>query len=906
MRLFLLFLFFLINSLAFAQGDNLFPLSQKLSGTTYLKLGNNITDKNGGVFVCGEYKGTLNSSFPSTGTAKNIFIARFDNNYNLLWIKTVTSASDILNPRLTLTSNKELILIASFKNDCNFFNEATLLKYGTAVAHTFITKYKIDGTYVGVAQSINNFDTYDNPTSIIADPNSSGFYITGNYQQNASLFGQPFNAPSMPSPINSYIAKIKSDGTSSFVKYLYTNGNTSIQYVVPLNDGGSYIGGTFTGTLNIASTAIQSSNGGLEIDIFLARLNSMGDVLWVRRSSNGGSENTWNAVVDNNNDIYFTGIYRGNNYSYDSISPTIQSHQINNLGSSDIFVTKYYSNGNLAWFKSINSTADEVAVSIALENNNNITIGSYFSSSLKIGNDNFTTSGLTDYLLFKLSTNGSEIGGTKLGGTSSEVQNLIWNHFYDIYDKVAFVYNSSPLVVGSTTYTKAVASDQHLLLVDICPIIGIFENPTTTNLYVDPSKPQTGTIELDVKGDVLGGYSYQWSKKGDDFSRSSLLTNLGPDTTYTVKVDYLGSKCSKTRSFTVLRSITEKSTALTNPTNCTAKDGSITAVVTNNTNGKYTVVEASIDSATWITGIQSGNDYTFNFPALTNGNYQLYYRLTVGTGTYHSLLGSKIFITEAGNTITWKGTTVNPIRCNVNTGSIAVSASTTSAGSLTYSVTTSSPPNYIAQNSYSNLTAGTYYINIADGSCEYRAAAVNLTNPAPLTINSTNISTCYSGTNGGISVKAEGGTPPYQYQLSNGGTTVKPFQTSNVFSGLAASSNYTVTVKDVYGCTYTTPAINLESLTSSLSISLSSIVSHYYNSIIPGKIIIIADGGTNSTFTYNINPTGYTQTQSNFENLLPYKYYTITILHNAGCSYSEQFEIKDLNQAYPLVYRKPN
>src|SRR5436853_6459810 len=58
---------------------------------------------------------------------------------------------------------------------------------------------------------------------------------------------------------------------------------------------------------------------------------------------------------------------------------------------------------------------------------------------------------------------------------------------------------------------------------------------------------------------------------------------------------------------------------------------------------------------------------------------------------------------------------------------------------------------------------------------------------------------CSSGT-GSITVTASGGTGTLSY--SKDGTN---FQSSNVFSGLAAGS-YTITVKDANGCTTTTAA----------------------------------------------------------------------------------------------------
>ena len=55
--------------------------------------------------------------------------------------------------------------------------------------------------------------------------------------------------------------------------------------------------------------------------------------------------------------------------------------------------------------------------------------------------------------------------------------------------------------------------------------------------------------------------------------------------------------------------------------------------------------------------------------------------------------------------------------------------------------------------------------------------------------------TCQNTTDGQITCITSGGTSPYQYSIDCGAT----FQTSEIFSGLAAST-YCVTVSDVNNC----------------------------------------------------------------------------------------------------------
>jgi hypothetical protein len=97
--------------------------------------------------------------------------------------------------------------------------------------------------------------------------------------------------------------------------------------------------------------------------------------------------------------------------------------------------------------------------------------------------------------------------------------------------------------------------------------------------------------------------------------------------------------------------------------------------------------------------------------------------------------------------------------------------------------------------SISNLSAGNYTATITDANgCTITAATV-VTQPSPVgfTFVQTNV-TCNGGSNGSITVTANGGIAPYQYQL-NGGN----WGTSNTFSGLIAGQ-HTIMVRDTNQC----------------------------------------------------------------------------------------------------------
>ena len=104
---------------------------------------------------------------------------------------------------------------------------------------------------------------------------------------------------------------------------------------------------------------------------------------------------------------------------------------------------------------------------------------------------------------------------------------------------------------------------------------------------------------------------------------------------------------------------------------------------------------------------------------------------------------------------------------------------------------------------YNNLAAGSYTLVVQDANgCTFNAPPVNISNMGAATavIVTPTDATC-GQSNGSITIGAvTGGVAPYTYDLNNSGT----FTTTTVYNNLAAGQ-YTVSVKDVNGCVFTSP-----------------------------------------------------------------------------------------------------
>jgi hypothetical protein len=238
--------------------------------------------------------------------------------------------------------------------------------------------------------------------------------------------------------------------------------------------------------------------------------------------------------------------------------------------------------------------------------------------------------------------------------------------------------------------------------------------------------------------------------------------------------------------------------------------------------------------------------------------------------------------------------TIN-VKCKGDaSGSFKVNA-TGGTPSYTYTATRTTPVGTVNGDGSGNFTlliAGTYSVTITDANgCSYTIASpVVITEPAtalaldPATTTPVN---CNSGSDGTITILATGGTQNYNYDLKKGGITIdsKPNQPASVtFTNLITGNDYTITVTDANGCTYTTPSsIVVTQPTSALTGSVTSQTNLTCNGGSDGAVTVAAAGGT-APYTYNVDGGAYGSTAI-FTNLTTGNH-TVGIQDANGCTTS--------------------
>ncbi len=211
-----------------------------------------------------------------------------------------------------------------------------------------------------------------------------------------------------------------------------------------------------------------------------------------------------------------------------------------------------------------------------------------------------------------------------------------------------------------------------------------------------------------------------------------------------------------------------------------------------------------------------------------------------------------------GTTIAGSFTVSNPPTLSTTGITTGVSCQGGSDGSATLSPTGgTSPYSYSwsigsTSSSVNNLTAGNYIVSVTDFCGVSLTTSISITQPSILNISCVGTNGCHNANNGTAYGLAVGGTAPYLYLWSNGGTQQ---QITNL-----QPQTYSVTVTDAYGCNATNtctvinpPALTVTAAASPTTICATSTI-NFSSSV---------TGGTPGYSYLWTGPSGYSSTVAN-------------------------------------------
>ena len=410
----------------------------------------------------------------------DIFIAKIDESGNWIWADNVFGNYDDHGMAICNDPYGNLYITGFFNNSINF-------------GSTELTSSGSRDIFIAKLNQNNEWEWAKNAGGVemdigygICSDSEGNAYITGFFQNTAS-FGS-FNLTSSGEN-DVFIAKLDGNGNWRWINEV--NGsdiNFGISICTDSNDN-VYTTGSFQETATFGPFSLTSN---WDQDVFVSKMSSDGNWIWVNCSSASLRASSKDIIEDTEGNVYIIGSFVSD-VSFGDIN-------LSSVGWDDVFVAKIDEDGNWIWANKAGGISIDYGNGICIDNLGNLYItGSFYSYAIYFGDLSVITEGWSDIFIAKMNRSGNWIW-VESGGSSwsDDGQNLISNSEGNVYlvgnfldtayfgDHVISSFDEKDLFVANLSENVSINNN-----------ITVIENVIITN-YPNPFNPST-TIEFSIE-----------------------------------------------------------------------------------------------------------------------------------------------------------------------------------------------------------------------------------------------------------------------------------------------------------------------------------------------------------------------------------------------------------------------
>ena len=348
----------------------------------------------GGYIVGGYFSSSIQVGehiLTSNGSSDGMII-KYDANGEVEWARSVGGSGNEQITSIASTSDGGYIVGGYFESSSIQVGTYTLTSNGASDG--MIIKYDAKGE-VEWARNIggSSGDYVDS----VAETNDGG-YIAGGYFKSRSIQVGEYKFTGDGSS-KSIIIKYNIRGEVDYANSIVSDNSTYINSVSATTDGGYLVGGQFySRDIKIGEYTLRNK-GAYEYEGMVIKYSSSGEVEWA--TSIGGQEDDYiNSIAPTNNG----GFVVVGESSADNIE--IGNFDLLNSGSYDGIIVKYSNKTSINMELDMTAkTGEDIFNSIKATNDGGYIVGGTFNHSITVGDNTFTSNGLSRGILVKYNAN---------------------------------------------------------------------------------------------------------------------------------------------------------------------------------------------------------------------------------------------------------------------------------------------------------------------------------------------------------------------------------------------------------------------------------------------------------------------------------------------------------------------
>ena len=334
-----------------------------------------------------------------------------------------------------------------------------------------------------------------------------------------------------------FVQKVDASGNFLWVKSMGGTGFDYGQSIRTDNLGNVYVMGVFSHVVDFdPGSGITNLTSSGNIDIFVQKLDSLGNFLWVKSIGGTFTDEGKSFSIDSLGNIYTTGNFRGTV----DFNPNSATTSLTSAGGDDIFIQKLDTSGNFLWAKSIGSVSFDQGNANCVDAFGNIyTTGSY-SGTVDFDPDT-TTATLTslvfdDVFVQKMDSSGNFVWVRSLGTTAGAGHAIGADNSGNVYTAGSF-NGTADFDPGSgvANLTSNGFSDIFIQKMDSNG------NFIWARSIGGNSSDRTRSISLDASSNIYITGGYRGTVDFDPGSGTANLTSAGVEDIFILNLDSLGN-----------------------------------------------------------------------------------------------------------------------------------------------------------------------------------------------------------------------------------------------------------------------------------------------------------------------------------------------------------------------------
>ena len=344
--------------------------ADKIGAADYDYVQKVIADPSGNVIMAGYFYGDtqIGPDHYSSYGSQDIFIAKFSPEGAFLWSSRAGGESADYITGLAIDADKNLV-ISGYYYDAIVFGDTTLVSSGSS--DIFLAKFNADGNLLWAISAGGS--SSDQSRSVSCDQEGN-ILLSGSFYYDVTLGDTTL---STINPVGAFIARYFPDGRLDRAFQIDGTYLSTENYVVTDQEGGIYITGNFSESINFGDLVFEA--GEFNQDIYLAKFNSSFNLLWARHAFSEASDQVIGLVTGPDDNVYLTGHYLD----------TIQFEQLSLpytlcCGSREIFIVDYNSGGDVIWGQQISGARASIQA-MAMDSQDKLLLSGLFSEDVTFG-----------------------------------------------------------------------------------------------------------------------------------------------------------------------------------------------------------------------------------------------------------------------------------------------------------------------------------------------------------------------------------------------------------------------------------------------------------------------------------------------------------------------------------------